>query len=134
MNLKIEISSKEDAKVALVMLSAYIGGEAIAETVKNEKQPVQEQKVADVKKPVKQETKKEVKEDPIEDDELGDDPVEEKPSKSKITLEDLTAVAKEAVSRTDKSTVKDTIGEFADRLSSVEEKDYAALAKKLKAL
>ena len=134
MNLRIEVSSKEDAKVALVMLAAYIGEAVVTETVKGEKQPVQETKVAETKKPVKAESKKEVKPEPEEDDELGDDEPEEKPTKGKITLEELTSIAKEAVSRTDKSTVKDTIGEFADRLSSVEEKDYAALAKKLKAL
>ena len=51
-----------------------------------------------------------------------------------ITLEELTALAKEKVAATDRQTVKDIISKYASKLSSVNEPDYAALKEDLNAI
>ncbi len=51
-----------------------------------------------------------------------------------ITLGELKELAKSAVIKTDRITVKNTIAEFAPKLSEVKEADYDKLAESLKAL
>ena len=66
-------------------------------------------------------------------------PVKEKktvtaPSESKLTLADLTALAKKAVAGSDRDTVKATISTYGAKLSAVPSTDYETLADELKEL
>ena len=111
----IEIETTEDAQRAQKVIAAILGT-SVAEEPKKEVAKKAE------------EPKKEVELDevePDENDELGEDTVD---------LATLTSIAKDAVSKSDRATVKDVIGKYGDKLSSVKESDYAALAKDLKAL
>jgi len=53
---------------------------------------------------------------------------------SKIKLEDLKESAKNAVTRTDREKVKETIGNYAPKLAEVSEEDYGKLYKSLQEL
>jgi len=51
-----------------------------------------------------------------------------------VTLSDLKESAKNAVSRSSRVTVKETIGEFAEKLAEVKKEDYDKLHEKLEKL
>lgn len=122
----IEIENDQDAQRAQKMLAAYLGNtneqpDTVAEEPKKEVA-----KKTTTKKPTtkKVEEKAEEPEPEPEPDGAADG----------VDLKTLTAIAKDAVDKTDRATVKDTIGEYGEKLSAVDEADYNALAEKLKAL
>ena len=122
----IEIETTEDAQRAQKVIAAILGTSVAEEPKKEVAKKAEEPKKEVTKKA--EEPKKEVELDevePDENDELGEDTVD---------LATLTSIAKDAVSKSDRATVKDVIGKYGDKLSSVKESDYAALAKDLKAL
>jgi hypothetical protein len=135
----IEIETTEDARRAQIVISAILGElvsgtDMSKETVAKEPKKEVAKKTTTPRKEVERKpvTRKEVEPeaDPKEDDELDD----ELGLEDEIDLTTLTAIAKDAVSKSDRATVKDIIGKYADKLSSVKPHDYAALAEDLKAL
>lgn len=136
MKIIFEIENPEDAVDAQNMLAAYLSVEedvkipkAVAKVEPKEEKKVPATRAKDsVKKDApKTKPKPEPKPEPEEEEE----PVVEG---GEVTLAELTQIAKDAVARTDRATVKDTIGEYGEKLSAVEEKDYTELAQKLKEL
>lgn len=139
----IEFSNKEEAQEALNMISAYLGTAAPAAVVTKEapkEEPKEEKKVPvtrakdEVKKDGPKKPAKPVKPEPEEEEEEKAEEEEEASSGSEIDLAELTQIAKDAVARTDRGTVKDVISEYGEKLSAVAEEDYEALAAKLKEL
>lgn len=142
MNLKIEITSKEEALEAITLLQAYTGSTVAAKAVepKQEKDEVK----SDEKKSTKpattksktttkkvEETKPETEEETtVEEADETSDEVEA----SDIDLKALTQIAKEAVERSDRAAAKKVISKYGSKLSEVEESDYSALAKELEEL
>jgi hypothetical protein len=137
----IEIETTEDALRAQIVISAILGElvsgtdmskETVAEEPKKEvaKKTTTPRKEVEKKPVTKKEVEPEPEADPKEDDELDD----ELGLEDEIDLTTLTAIAKDAVSKSDRATVKDVIGKYADKLSSVKPHDYAALAEDLEAL
>lgn len=142
MNLKIEITSKEEALEAITLLQAYTGSIVIAQAVepKIEKQEVK----SDEKKSTKptstksktttkkvEETEPETEEETtVEEADETSDEVET----SDIDLKQLTQIAKEAVERSDRAAAKKVISKYGSKLSEVDESDYSKLAKELEEL
>ena len=122
----IEIETTEDAQRAQRVIAAILG-ESVSKTVAEEPKKEVAKKTTTPKKEV--EKKPVTKKEPEESDE---DEIEEQ--SGSVDLATLTGIAKDAVSRSDRATVKDTIGKYSDKLSSVKESDYEALAEDLKAL
>lgn len=124
MKLTFEIETTEDAQRAQKVLSAFIGNdtETVAEEPKKEVAKKTTQK--------KTTPKKVEKEAPAEEPE-SDDEAEET---SDVDLKTLTGIAKDAVAKTDRATVKDVIAEYGEKLSAVKEADYGDLAEKLRSL
>lgn len=124
MKLVLEVETKEDALQAQKLLTAYLGdvdiglGQAIVNEVT---------KQTSTKKAA---SKKVTKADPDAEPKVQEEVTDE----STITKAELTQIAKDAMNRTDKATAKDAISKYADRISNVDESDYEALAKDLKAL
>ena len=123
MKLTFEIETTEDAQRAQKVLSAFIGNdnETVAEEPKKE--------VAK-KSTTRKTTPKKVEEKP-ETDEVEETESDEVDG---VDLKTLTGMAKDAVAKTDRATVKEVIAEFGEKLSAVDEADYDALAAKLKEL
>ncbi len=128
MKLTFEIETTEDAQRAQKVLSAFIGNdtETVAEEPKKE--------VAKKTTTKKTTPKKVEKEAPAEETGPGPDEVEEELETPSVDLKTLTGIAKDAVAKTDRATVKEVIAEFGEKLSAVDEADYDALAAKLKDL
>ena len=129
MKVIIEITNHEEAQAAQNMLSAYLGNTEVPAPVKEEKKvPVARAKDA-VKKDTTAKTKpaKKVEEDPEDGGPHleGEDPIDQA---------GLTAIAKAAVAKTDRATVKDIISAYGAKISEVSEEDYQKLAEELKAL
>lgn len=126
MKLTLEIETTEDAQRAQKMLAAYLG-----ESVSKSETVAEEPKKEVAKKTTtRKTTTKKVEEKPAEES----DEVEETEAADGVDLKTLTGIAKDAVAKTDRATVKDVIGEYGEKLSAVDEGDYEALAAKLKAL
>lgn len=128
----IEIETTEDAQRAQRVIAAILD-ESVSKTVKSEETVAEEPKKEVAKKTTT--PKKEVEKKPVtkkEPEESDEDETEEQ--SGSVDLATLTGIAKDAVSRSDRATVKDTIGKYGDKLSSVKESDYEALAEDLKAL
>lgn len=131
----IEFSNKEEAQEALNMISAYLGTEAPKAVTKPEPkpEPKEEKKVPatrakdsvkkDAPKKASTKPKAEPKPEEEEEDEAGE-----------IDQATLTQIAKDAVARTDRATVKDVISEYGEKISVVDPADYGELAAKLKEL
>lgn len=138
----IEFSNKEEAQEALNMISAYLGTEAPKAVTKetsevvppnSKSEPKEEKKVPatrakdsvkkDAPKKASTKPKAEPKPEEEEEDEAGE-----------IDQATLTQIAKDAVARTDRATVKDVISEYGEKISVVDPADYGELAAKLKEL
>jgi len=128
MNLQITVTNKEEALEAITLLQAYTRSNVGVKAVETKEEVVEKPKKTATKKI---ETKK--VEEPVED-EVESDEEPEVETQSSITLKDLTAIAKAAVDRTDRTEAKDVISKYGAKLSEVEESDYSALAKELEAL
>jgi len=124
MKIIIEITSKDEALAAQQMLSAYLGQGSISVGIEHTEIEKPKVKVARAKDAVKKDTKP-IKEEPV---------VEKEEPKGNIDLAELTKIAKAAVAKTDRVTVKDAISAYGAKLSEVEEGDYQTLADELKAL
>ena len=122
MKLNLEITSIEDAKYAIIVLSAYAG--VTIDTVEEKPKAVKETVVKEtvVTKP--------------------ETTVEEKPKAKRtvkakaptFTKETVTALAKSAVAESDRETVKKTISKYGSKISEVNEADYEALSGELQTL
>ena len=124
MTIAITVNNPQEAKIAIESLTPY------SNYVEDEKPVVKETKKRPaVKKEPVEEKETETKKRPA----VKKEPVEEK-SDNTISLKELTLIAKEAVSRSDRTTVKDAIAAYGDRLSSVDEAYYEDLVNDLKAL
>jgi len=121
MKLTFEIETTEDAQRAQKVLSAFIGNDT--ETVAEEPKKEVAKKTTTRKTPTKKAEKK---------NELVEEPESDEPSG--VDLKTLTGIAKDAVAKTDRATVKDVIAEYGEKLSAVDKADYDALAAKLKEL
>lgn len=117
MNLKIEITSKEEALEAITLLQAYTGSTVVVKS--DEKKST---------KPAATKSKTTTKK--VEEADKTSDEVEA----SDIDLKALTQIAKEAVERSDRAAAKKVISKYGSKLSEVEESDYSALAKELEEL
>lgn len=133
----IEIENDKDAQRAQKILTAYLGNIEDPEDGgphhENE-EPKKEvaKKTTPKKDPVKKTTPK--KDKPDGETEPESDEVEETEATDGVDLKTLTGIAKDAVAKTDRATVKETIGKYGEKLSAVNESDYEALAEDLKAL
>lgn len=145
MNLKIEITSKEEALEAITLLQAYTGSSVAAQAVetKTEKQEVKSDEKKSTKptstksktttKKVEEAEPETEEEKTVEEADETSDEVEETEA-SDIDLKQLTAIAKEAVERTDRGAAKKVISKYGSKLSEVDESDYSKLAKELEEL
>ena len=120
MKIILEVNTREDAKLAIQSLKGYIGD------VTEDKPKTTVKKEVTEDKP-KTTVKKEVTEDKPEKETSTDD----SSKKEGITLEILTARAKEKVKEFSRSEVKDVISKFGSALSKVDEADYGKLYKRL---
>lgn len=141
MNITIQISNKDEAQEALNMLSAYLGNTSIStpaakaiEDPKDNGPHLENEEPREVAEKPKRKaaTKKPVKEKV--EDETADEVIEEVLGKSEMDLKTLTGIAKDAVASSDRATVKEAISKYGEKLSAVDEADYAKLAEELKAL
>lgn len=123
MKLTLEVTSKEEAVEAIKVLEAYSGSTVAAKAVETKEEVKAEEPKKSTTKPKTTKATKKVEE--TEDDTS---------EKSDIDLKQLTAIAKEAVERTDRNAAKDVISKYGSKLSEVDESDYSALATELEAL
>lgn len=131
MKLTLEVTSKEEAVEAIKVLQAYSGSTVAAKAVETKEEvKAEEPKKVPAKKTPTKKVEKQVEE--TEDDTSDEEQVETE--KSDIDLKQLTAIAKEAVERTDRNAAKDVISKYGSKLSEVDESDYFALAAELEAL
>ena len=131
MKLTLEVTSKEEAVEAIKVLEAYSGSTVAAKAVETKEEiKAEEPKKVPAKKTPTKKVEKQVEE--TEDDTSDEEQVETE--KSDIDLKQLTAIAKEAVERTDRNAAKDVISKYGSKLSEVDESDYSALAVELEAL
>lgn len=130
MKVIIEITNHEEAVAAQNMLSAYLGTGAPKTVAKTEEKKVP---VTRAKDEVKKDDTTKRKPKPAKPVEEPAKPVEE-PTEGEIDQAGLTAIAKAAVAKTDRGTVKDVISAYGTKISEVAPEDYAALAEELKAL
>ena len=111
MKLTLEVTNKEEALEAIILLQAFTGSTVAAKAVEIKEEVVEKPKKTATKKI---ETKK--FEEPVED-EVESDEEPEVETQSSITLKDLTAIAKAAVDRTDRTEAKDVISKYGAKLS-----------------
>jgi len=122
MKVILTIENHEDAVAAQKMLGAYLGEEVSKSTTKK----------TTTKRSI---TKSEAKGPEAKGLEAKEPEVKELETKTEdIDLAELTTIAKAAVAKTDRATVKDVISAYGAKLSEVNASDYEALSEELKAL
>ena len=128
----LTLTRTEAAKVL-----AFLGGDLSTTGIQGEVTSSPKAKSVSKAKP---DTKKEVKKETPPKEEAPKEekvPKEEAPKEEKaadITLDQLKTLAKEAVARTDRETVKKTIARYGQKLAAVTENNYGSLASDLEAL
>lgn len=125
MKLNLEITSIEDAKTAISLLTAYCGGVVTAEVIVNK--GVESDGSGNLVGKSKEEA--EEKEEKA--------PAKKRTTKAKaptFTKESVTELAKAAVAESDRVAVKAIIAKYGTKISEVDEADYEALSADLQAI